>query len=333
MRCSIVQIVEYTLERGVQPVEFERHPKRRLSMANQLSSASGTRYSCLSCVNPDLPHPESIRWSGPRTRSVCTYSHPAQYRHRYANRSFSQRDSVGWIPPHKTHTWALGFPHIVRGTLRVHFPTYDSKSHAFHMNSGTILKSIHHSQNRSRRVRSRRTHRAWFAEDRSSSNVDSVATCFYNSVPGTQRLSRRVLYCVVLSGERHRDLFQTLDSMLGVPLKNRIVDQIFFELMHDLLLPRLLKYQEIVINRFDPFDHYFKFSSQHPTWTSAVSRSTSRLYAASLATASRSRLCSLNTYAWYLAACAWISASSSLGSSLGPARASASCHACWNIKK
>jgi hypothetical protein len=35
--------------------------------------------------------------------------------------------------------------------------------------------------------------------------------------------------------------------------------------MHDILLPRLLKYQEIVINRFDPFEQYFKFLSAHPT--------------------------------------------------------------------
>jgi hypothetical protein len=39
------------------------------------------------------------------------------------------------------------------------------------------------------------------------------------------------------------------------------MDQIYFRQIHDILLPRLLKYHDIVQNRFDPFDHYFKFLS------------------------------------------------------------------------
>jgi hypothetical protein len=38
-----VQIVEYTLERGVQPVEFERPPKRRLSMVKAQHMGPATR--------------------------------------------------------------------------------------------------------------------------------------------------------------------------------------------------------------------------------------------------------------------------------------------------
>ena len=49
--------------------------------------------------------------------------------------------------------------------------------------------------------------------------------------------------------------------MLGVLLKNRIVDQIFFRQIHNILLLRLPKYHEILPNRFDHFDHYFKFVS------------------------------------------------------------------------
>ncbi len=44
-----------------------------------------------------------------------------------------------------------------------------------------------------------------------------------------------------------------------------IVDQIFFRQIHNILRLRLPKYHEIVQNRFDPFDRYFKFLSVHTT--------------------------------------------------------------------
>jgi hypothetical protein len=43
------------------------------------------------------------------------------------------------------------------------------------------------------------------------------------------------------------------------------MDQIYFRQIHNILLLRLPNYHEIVPNRFDPFDHYFKFLSVHPT--------------------------------------------------------------------